>query len=88
MPNPKNNPENLVNGKYYDISQIKNQKNCHDNLSLSLSLIYLNTCSLSKIFDDFKLLFPSANINFDVTTISESRVIKNKPSVVDINLSN
>ena len=88
MPNPKNNPENLVNGKYYDISQIKNQKNCHDNLSLSLSLIYLNTCSLSKIFDDFKLLFPSANINFDVTAISESRFIKNKPSVVDINLSN
>ena len=88
MPNPKNNPENLVNGKYYDNSQIKNQKNCHDNLSLSLSLIYLNTCSLSKIFDDFKLLFPSANINFDVTAISESRFIKNKPSVVDINLSN
>lgn len=36
MPNPNNNPENLVNGNYYDISQIKNLKISDNNKSLSI----------------------------------------------------
>ena len=36
MPNPNNNPESLVNGNYYDISQIKNLKISDNNKSLSI----------------------------------------------------
>ena len=61
---------------------MKNLTICSDNKSLSL--FDLNTCSLSNNFDDFQLLFQSTNIDFDVIAISESRVIKNEPSVVDI----
>ena len=86
IPNPSNNPENIVNCKYCDTSQIKNIETCNDNKSLFL--FQLNTCSLSNNFDDFQLLIQSTNIDFDVIAISESRIIKNKPSVVDTNLPN
>ena len=43
-------------------------------------------CSLSNNFDDFQYLILSTNINFDVMAVSESRIIKNKQSLVDINL--
>ena len=49
----------------------------------SLYLFDTNACSLSKIFFDFHPRIQSANIDFDVIAISESRIIKNKPSVVD-----
>ena len=52
----------------------------------SLSHFYSNTCFLSKNFDDFQLLIQSANIDFDVIAISESRIIKNKLLVLEINL--
>ena len=54
MPNPNNDPENLVNCKYYDISQVKKLKTCDGNKSLPL--FHLNTCSLSKNVGDFQLL--------------------------------
>ena len=38
MHNPNNNPENLVNCKYYDISQVKT---CGDNKSLPFSLKHM-----------------------------------------------
>ena len=37
---------------------------------------------------EFQLIIQSTNIGFDVTAISESRIIKKKQSVVDINLPN
>ena len=84
MPNPNNSPENLVNCKYYDISQVKNLKTCDDNKSLSL--FHLNTRSLPKNF--FQLFDQSTNIDFDIIAISESSIIKNKPPIVDIKLPN
>ena len=69
MPNPNNNRENFFNCKYYNISQIKNLKTCADNKSFSL--FHLNTCPLSKNFDDFQLLIQSTNIDFDVIAISK-----------------
>ena len=44
IPNPNNNPENLVNCKYYDISQVKNLETCDDNKYLSP--FHLNTSML------------------------------------------
>ena len=35
MPDPDNNPDNLVNCKYFDISQIKNLKACNDKTHAS-----------------------------------------------------
>ena len=63
MRNPKNNPGNLVNYKYYDISQIKNLKSCDDNKSLFL--FHLKKYSISKNFDDFQLLIQSTSIYFN-----------------------
>ena len=88
MPNPNHNRENLVNCIYYDNSQVKNLKACRDNKSLSL--FHLNKCSFSKTFDDFQLVIQSTNIDhvIVVIAISKSRIIKNKPSLADINLPN
>ena len=69
MPNPNNNPENLVNCKCYDISQVKNVKTFNGNKYLSF--FHLNTCPLLKKFDNFQLLIQSTNIDFDVIAISE-----------------
>ena len=41
-------------------------------------------CSRSKNFDDFQYLIQSNNI--DLIVISESRIVKNKQSIVDVNL--
>ena len=60
--------------KYYDISQIQNLKICDQNKSLSL--FHLNKCSLSNNFDDFQLLIQSTYVSFDVTAISDSKIIK------------
>ena len=79
MSDPNSNPENFVKCKYYDVSQVKNLTTCDDNKSFSL--FHLNICSLSKNFDDFQLLIQSTNIDFDVVASSESRIIKNKPSL-------
>ena len=81
MPSPNNNSENIVNSKYYNISQIKSLKNCDDNKSFSF--FHLNTCLLSKNIDDCKLLIISTKIDFEVCAISESKIITNKSSVVN-----
>ena len=78
--------KNLVNCKYYDISQIKNRKTCHYNKSVSL--VHLKMCTLLKNFDNSQLLIQLKNIDLNVTAISELRINEKKPSVVDINLPN
>ena len=72
----------ILNSKYYDINQIKNLKTCTNKRSPSL--FHLNMRSLPKNFDNFQYLIQSNNI--DVTAISESKIIKNKQSIVDMNL--
>ena len=38
----------------------------------SLSLLHLNTCSISKNIDGFEHLFQSTKTDFDIITVSES----------------
>ena len=48
----------------------------------------MNACSLSKKMEDIELLLDSTQICFDVIAITETRIVKNKCSVNDINLTN
>ena len=74
----KKNQENVSNCNYYDLNKIK-PLNKLNNKS-SLSLFHLNTCSLSKNFEDLEY--------FDVIVISETRIRKNKAQMNHIDLTN
>ena len=58
------------------------------NNKSSLSLFHLNTCSISKNFEDLEYLLDSTNFNFDVIAISEIRITKNKTPSNHIDLTN
>ena len=51
------------------------------NNKSSLSLFHLNTCSFSKKIEDLEYLLDSTNLNFDVITISETRITKSKAQI-------
>ena len=40
-------------------------------------MFHINTCSLSKNFDDLEYLLKTTNMNFDIIAISETRITKN-----------
>ena len=54
----------------------------------SLSLFYINACSLTKNIEDIELLLSFIQICFDVIAIAETRFLKNKFPVNVINLTN
>ena len=58
------------------------------NKKSSFSLFHLNTCSLSKNFENREYLLDSTNFNFDVIAISETRITKNKAQINHIDLTN
>ena len=58
------------------------------NKSKSLSMFHINTCSLSKNFDDLEYLLKTTNMNFDIRAISETRITKNTNKISNINLIN
>ena len=43
-----------------------------------LSFFHLNTCSVSKNFEDLEYFLDSTNFNFDIIAISETRITKRK----------
>ena len=79
-----NTPENEINYIYYDIDQLQTLKEFSDKSSLSL--VYLNTCSLSKYTDDFEHLIQSTETDFDIIAIFESKVTKNKTPPIDVSI--
>ena len=80
------NSENIINSKYYNIDEIQSLNKL--NSKRTLSLIHINSCSLSKNIEDLEFLLNSASINFDVIAISETRIIKGKTPVNSLNLMN
>ena len=54
----------------------------------SLSLFHLNACSLNKNFDDLQHLLSCTRKTFDITAISETRIIKNISLLNNLNLNN
>ena len=51
-------------------------------------MFHINTCSLSKNFDDLEYLLKTTNMNFDIIAISETRITKNINKISNINLKN
>ena len=54
----------------------------------SLSLFHIKTYSLSKTFEDLEYLLKTANTNFDIIAVSETRILKNTNIVKNINIPN
>ena len=79
-------PDNAVKCRSYDIEEIQTLK--IPNKSKSLSMFHINTCSLSKNFDDLEYLLKTTNINFDVIAIFETRITKTINKLSSINLNN
>ena len=79
------NPDNVVKCRYYDIEEI--QALNIPNKSKSLSMFHINTCSLSKNFDDLEYLLKTTNMNFDIIAISETRITKNIIKISKIHLN-
>ena len=77
-------PENTVSSKYYNIEQLQNLK----IKSKSLSLIQINTCSLSKNFGELQHLLTCTNKNFDVFAITEARITKNVSITNNLSINN
>ena len=51
-------------------------------------MFHINTCSLSKNFDDLEYSLKITNMNFDIIAISETRITKNINKIFNINLNN
>ena len=81
-----NNPENVISSNNYDIDKLQTLKEFNDKSSLSL--FHLNTCSLSKVIDDFEHLIQSTKTDFDIIAVSESRITKNKLPPIDVSIPN
>ena len=82
----KKDPDNAVKFRYYDIEEIQSLK--IPNKSKSLSMFHINTCSLSKNFDDLEYLLKTTNMNFDIIAISETRITKNINKITNIKINN
>ena len=52
-----------------------------------LSLFHINTCSLSKNFDDLQHLLNCTKNNFDIIAVSETRITKNVALLNNLNLN-
>ena len=71
-PNQRNKPEYVVNSNYYDFDQLQTL-DFHEKNN-SLSLFYINACSLSKKFDDLEHLLKCTSKVFDIVAVSETRI--------------
>ena len=74
IPENNNDPENVIQSKYYDIDELQQLK--IPNKEKSLSLFHINSCSLNKNFEELQNLLQSTNTQFDVIAITETRIKK------------
>ena len=71
IPENNNDPENVIQSKYYDIDELQQLK--IPNKEKSLSLFHINSCSLNKNFEELQNLLQSTNTQFDVIAITENQ---------------
>ena len=79
-------PENTVSSKYYDTEGVQNLKITNKNKSLYL--FHINSCSLSKKFDDLQQLLSCTNKIFDIIAITETRNTKNGSITNNLSINN
>ena len=84
-PENNNDPEKISSSKYYDIDEMHNLKIPHKNKSLSL--FYINACSLNKNFDDLQHLLSSTKKVFDIIAVSETIITKQVSLLNNLNLN-
>ena len=86
--NEQNNEDNqdMLDCKHRNIEYLKKLSNPFK--TKSLSLFYLNICSLQKKFDNFHSLLNELNINLNVIAITESRTRENVPCPINNQLPN
>ena len=48
----------------------------------------MNVCSLTKNFHDLNILLSELNVSFDILAITESRIKKDLPSPINLQLNN
>ena len=70
-PENGNDPEKIASSKNYGIDEMHNIEIPHKNKKLSL--FHINTCFLSKNFDDFQHLHSYTKFFFDIIAVSETR---------------
>ena len=85
-PAQENDPENVVNSRYFDIDLIQSLK--FSQKEKSLSLFHVNACSLNKNLDDLVYLLKCTNKHFDITAVSETIISKKTSVTSNINLNN
>ena len=61
-----------MNSNYYDFDQLQTL-DFHEKNN-SLSLFFINACSLSKKFDDLEHLLKCTSKVFDIVAVSETRI--------------
>ena len=79
-------PDNVVNIKYYSINEIQLLKVA--NKDKSLSMFHINAWSLNKSFGDLEYLLKCTNKKFDVVAVSETRITRNTSKLCNISLKN
>ena len=75
-------PENVGKCKYYNLDELQTIKNPNKKSAR------IDTCSLSKNFKDLEYFLKATNIDFDIITISETRILKNINIAKNINVPN
>ena len=71
-PEKNDDPENVVNAKYYDIDQIQTIQ--FPDKHKSLVLFHINACTLNKTFDDLDHLLKSKNKAPDINAVVKSEL--------------
>ena len=79
-----NNPDENIS-KYYEPHEIKQPIK---NTKTTLNTFHLNISSLPAHVTKLQNLLSECNVDFDIIGISESRLIKNKKHLININLPN
>ena len=85
-PEVNDDPDNVVNSKYYSINEILSLKVA--NKGKSHSMFYINACSLNKSFGDLEYLLNCTDKIFDVVAVSETRITRNTYKLCNISLKN
>lgn len=71
--------------KYYSVEEFIKRKHKKRN---NFSIFHLNIASLQYHFEDLKILLSSLEHDFDIISISETKLKQNSPPVIDINIPN
>ena len=71
-----------INCKYVDIDTFK-----HKNKKEDFSLFHLNIASLAKHKEELETLLALLGYNFDIIGITETKLMKDSPPIIDINFN-